>query len=91
MNQYTYRHTSIPHPKQYISQQQLNTIFERLLVIMQISIKLCKTDNQWKIHRRGPYHHHDVQLANVAEGDRLRLPIPVPIRDQAAPILRHIL
>ena len=59
MNQYTYRHTSIPHPKQYISQQQLNTIFERLLVIMQISIKLCKTDNQWKIHRRGLYHHHD--------------------------------
>ena len=39
----------------------------------------------------GPYHHHDVQLANVVEGDRLRLPIPVPFRDQAAPILRHIL
>ena len=39
----------------------------------------------------GPYHHHDVQLANVVEGDRLRLPIPIPIRDQAAPILRHLL
>ena len=39
----------------------------------------------------GPYHNHDVQLANVVEGDRLRLPIPVPIRDQAAPFLRHIL
>ena len=31
MNQYTYRHTSIPHPKQYISQQQLNTILSGYL------------------------------------------------------------
>ena len=39
----------------------------------------------------GPDRDHDFQPADLAEGHRLRLPLPLPLRDPPAPLLRHLI
>ena len=54
-------------------------------------VRQLEADCQSEPPAAGPHHHHDLKLAHLAERGCDFQPVPLSVRDETTPLLRHLL